>query len=72
MSKTLAFYFLKIMLAPGTTSTSLSSSRSITIQLRLVNSYILHLGLFQQTLLMEIKDVAEVSEKNSLRILKKI
>jgi len=37
------------MLAQSITSTSLSSSRSITIQLRLVNSYILHLGFFQQT-----------------------
>ena len=51
MSKTFAFDFLKIMLAPGTTSTSLSSSRSITIQLQLVNSYILRLGLSQKTLL---------------------
>ena len=50
MSKILAFDFLKIMLAPSITSTSLSSSRSITIQLQLVNSYILHMGLSQQTL----------------------
>ena len=42
------------MLAPSTTSTSLPSSCSITIQLRHVNSYILRLGLFQQTLLINL------------------